>query len=1711
MAETEEIEKLEGDEPKKTRKRGLFTVRTLLVFLGVSALSLIIISLVTYSLYRFGVFDRYIKDQFVAKMSEIGVEFKAETFRVAASPLELVLREATFNDKLTGEKLFYIRDARLGLTVLDLLAWRTSRDISIDSSDINGAEVWVKFDENGKSNFSNLKFIEDERGSSVNFKYESVNVRVRDSVVHFGDFSRSISGDAKDLAVFLSPTDTRTAEGETRYKFDLTSTDGNFVYDTKAVEKIDIRAVGIADKKGAEIEKLDIVTPLGNMALNGTLTDWAAPKYELDITSMVDLTQTSITFSTGTALRGVGNFKGHVSGQGENYRIEGTADSEALRADGVYLKAVNVAATVEGTNANYTANGTAVAEMLTFDVFRVDFLRLNGNVRGTGTDFRWVGDLQAIAAKTPKLTLGGLFLSDAVAEYKDKQLTASVGNGQTQKFAIGDTEFVDLRARNLKFSMPGGDINVTASSATTGSFITKDYRLDAVTGQDLWVRNSKGNTDVDASNLRSLKANIAGANINDLTAGKFEFRDRPNSVGVNIKNLRAGQVESDGTYIDGVETPELTIDNASGTTIVYADKSRVAKIDTGSAVLGNLNIAGVRLTIRNGTIEGQSNDIDAGNIALTKNKQNPAGGNLENVKINSPVFVVERSGRYRATADMSIGGGMLGSVSLGSATAKVDISNDRAELTDLAASVMDGSVDGSVTIAFDNRTQSKIDAKFTNLDLSKIAALQTGRIVPIEGNTTGEAHLTFQGTNYRTTSGTLNASIQANAGKDDTARIPINGNINLTANQGLFEIAKAELSTGKTTLTASGQFDLKDDDSNLTVALRSGDAAEVQRFAEVTEISPDLDRQFKSIEMQFAGDLSFDGAITGNLYDPRVAGNATVGSLIMRNRALGSVATKIDVYPIDETDADGKVHLAGVELRNGKLNELQGGTADFEILVPRGGANNVTVNAGLQGVNAGNLLAALPVDLPARISDLNGKTTGKVNITGLPDNANGSIDLSALTGTIAGQSFDNLKVKALFQGTGIIIQTAEMRVGEGLVTASGTYDRKSTAFDLDLTGKQVPLPLVLAFTPPSENIPVITGVVDLTAKAVGVGENSSTYDVTFEGSARTVTIGENAVGDVTFNGKTADQVLTANLMANLEGSTQVITGTLRFSDEKLPYSVTTVFDQSPLSPYLAFVPQLKGYPITGTGTGRIEINGYLRSRNSKGELVVDTSNASGSAQFSQLALVVQDTPLAAVEPLSVKFSKSKVEFENAKFAGGGSNMTISGIIALTNTASNNLSVDGRISLNLLNLVTKDTFFAGNADVAVRYIGSFESARLSGTAYTENASVAAFIGTDRLSLDRIKTRVVFTADQAEIEDATGYLGGGRFTATGGALLKGLSVTNFRLSLNGDNITVPLPKDFLTTGDARLEISGIRGQSGNLRTTIAGRVFAKRSLYSKDIDLANLVGARRERSLSGSSGSGSPVRFDLIIEGRDALIVRNNIADLTASVSLALTGDSDNPRLSGRITANSGTLLYRKDRYEVQRGTLEFPPDTEIDPVINLQAETEIGGYQIFINLAGPLKDTERLTATVRSSPALPSDDVVSLITTGSLSNTAGGIPTLAQTGINTAAEILTDSIINNPARKATDKLFGLNVFEIDPIISGQQLNPSARLTVGRQINNNLRVTYSTNLSQDQNQVLALEYRVSNKLSFVAQYEQRGLSNVTRNRDNFSFEIRFRRRF
>ena len=1689
-----------AEEPKPRRR--LITRRNATMVAAGLGVLIVLLALLGVLLFRYGTVDTFIKGQFVDKMNYIGIDFTADVFSLSVSPLELTLKNATFNDRVSGEKLGFIREAHVGLTVDNLFAWQLTRDITVNSTDIWGAEVWVKYDENGRSNFANL--VQDERASRVNFKYDSVKFQLRDSVVHFGDLQRTITADANNLQFFLDPLTWEDPATPRQYRLEVSSTESTFTYQESRLDNISLSAKAVADEMGANIEELRLETPIGHTFLNGRLTDWKDFRYDLNIESSVDLTQASTIFPLGATLRGVGNFKGKVTGQGENYNVDGTVESDALAAEGVYLKGINVAATVAGTNSNYEANGTAVAELLTFEDFRVEFPKLVGNVRGTGSDFRWVGELQAIAAKSKDLSIVGLFVSDAVAEYKDQQLTASGGAGRAQKFSITDTEFDNLNARGLTFSTKDGVTQLNSSSATAGSMTTPDYKLEGVQGRNLRVRDTQAQTTVEMDGLVASGARLKDNRASNLRASRFELVDSATGTKVRLDNLTVESVAAGGTRITGVSSPAIVIDDDPAKTLVNADRLRIASIDGGGAVLGNLNIAGVRLTIREGTVSGSSNDIDAGDVTLRGNELVEGGGKLENVQIRKPVFVVEPSGRYRASADMSIGGGTVGSIPLGNASAKVNVSNERAELTELTASVMNGTVNGTASIAFNERNQSRINADFANLDLSKIVALQGGRVIPFEGSTTGQADITFNGTNVRSTSGAIKADITANAGDATRGTVPVNGRIEVTATNGLFNIDTARLNTPNSQLTAAGSFDLRGQDSNLDLALNSTDAAEIERLVRILGVSPDPEEQLDSLQVGVAGNLAFNGKLTGNLTDPTIDGKASLASLSLRGREVGSVSTDIFVSP------------AGTELRNGLLQESGGGgTVAFSVNAPTGGANNTSVNATLTNVNAGNLLAALPIALPERLRDFTGTTSGSVNLTGLPNASQGEINIASTSGTVAGQAFDSLRAKAVFSGTRIDFQEGDIKLGEGFVSARGYYDRASTEFNFDLNGKSVPLPLALAFLPANSAIPTFGGLADFTAKAIGEFDRPSSYNINFSGSGRDVVINENSFGTVEFKGNTVGQVLNADLTAVLDGRPQVITATVNFGNDNMPFRVQTAFDNSPLAPFFALVPQLRGIPLSGVGTGTVEFGGDLSRVNDKGEREFSTAGLTGTARFTRLDLQIQDTPLSAAEPVVIAFSPSEINFQSARFSGGGSNLTVSGVYALSESGVNSVAVDGRINLALLNAVPQvtasDTFFGGYATVAVRVSGPKSNTRLTGTATMENAAVAAFIGSSRLTFDRLKGRILFASNQAQIETAEGYLGGGKFTATGGVLFRdNLQVDSFRVAIDGTNITVPLPEDFATTGDARLEFSG-RRQNENLRVQIAGNIRARRSTYTRDIELANIVGGRSAGSISSGPSSLLAPRFDLTIEGRDALVVRNNIADLTASVSLRLTGTTENPQISGRITANSGLLFFRRDRYDIQRLVLEFPPETAIEPVINLQAESTIQGYQVFVNLSGPLTETESLVASVRSSPALPSQDVLSLITTGNLSNTEAGLPSFAQTGINTAAEVLTDSIINEPVRKATDKLFGLNVFEIDPIISGERLNPSARLTVGRQINNNLRVTYATNLSQDQNQVLALEYRVSNKLSVVAQYEQRSLSNVTRNRDNFSLEVRFRRRF
>ena len=70
------------------------------------------------------------------------------------------------------------------------------------------------------------------------------------------------------------------------------------------------------------------------------------------------------------------------------------------------------------------------------------------------------------------------------------------------------------------------------------------------------------------------------------------------------------------------------------------------------------------------------------------------------------------------------------------------------------------------------------------------------------------------------------------------------------------------------------------------------------------------------------------------------------------------------------------------------------------------------------------------------------------------------------------------------------------------------------------------------------------------------------------------------------------------------------------------------------------------------------------------------------------------------------------------------------------------------------------------------------------------------------------------------------------------------------------------------------------------------------------------------------------------------------------------------MAGRITSTSGTLNFRNDRYEITRALMDFPPQRDADPIVNIQAESQIRGYRVRVGLNGPLSQPQ---AIISSSP------------------------------------------------------------------------------------------------------------------------------------------------
>ncbi|MGZ7029982.1 MAG: translocation/assembly module TamB domain-containing protein, partial [Terriglobales bacterium] len=184
-------------------------------------------------------------------------------------------------------------------------------------------------------------------------------------------------------------------------------------------------------------------------------------------------------------------------------------------------------------------------------------------------------------------------------------------------------------------------------------------------------------------------------------------------------------------------------------------------------------------------------------------------------------------------------------------------------------------------------------------------------------------------------------------------------------------------------------------------------------------------------------------------------------------------------------------------------------------------------------------------------------------------------------------------------------------------------------------------------------------------------------------------------------------------------------------------------------------------------------------------------------------------------------------------------------------------------------------------------------------------------------------------------------------------------------------------------------------------------------------------------------------------------------------------------------NGGDLIFQGNRYILQGGFIDFVNPYQTQPVLNVRVETTIQQYNIHMMFRGPV---DHLQTSYTSDPSLPPPDIINLIAFGKTTEASAANPSPPAA---LGAESLVASQVSSQVTSRISKIAGISQLSVDPVLQGSnQQNPGARITVQQRVTGNIFVTFSTDVTSTQNQIIELQYKVSPRLSISGTRDQNG---------------------
>jgi translocation and assembly module TamB len=831
-------------------------------------------------------------------------------------------------------------------------------------------------------------------------------------------------------------------------------------------------------------------------------------------------------------------------------------------------------------------------------------------------------------------------------------------------------------------------------------------------------------------------------------------------------------------------------------------------------------------------------------------------------------------------------------------------------------------------------------------------------------------------------------------------------------------------------------------------------------------------RDDAALNVQFqADDLTEWDAFINAIRGPDAQPETISGTTVWRGRVLGQIVAPTFVghvqsqnpryakYAWDELEGDMTYSEDQLQLTNMQAKFGGASVTGLNLTLQLDGnwsflpESSWTLEAQVANASSKDVQAVIDTDYP-----VTGVFTGSLRgggTRGAP-----VLDSDFTFAQIAAKSFhfDRLTGHMHWEDGQVRLTNADLTAGPGRVTGSLSYRTVDQHTDFDLTGTGIALEKIDVVQ--SKALP-IAGQFGFTLKGSGpISAPSAEGDLQLAGlqvGAETqgsfhghlVSDGQNAT--VTITSDLARGKLDGQLTAQLAGDIP-ITGKFNLAQ----------FDLDSL-----IIAGLHLNKITGHSSvdGTIGVKGSLRQP--------DTIEA--DADISHISFSYELVQLTNDQDIRLSYTRNEVRVEAAHLHGTDTDLQIGGSARFDADRPLALTLSGTANLRLLGGLIADLDTQGEATVNVSVGGTMSSPKITGRARVQDAS--AIYADFPVGLSKVTGNFVFDQSRLTFDGLTAEAGGGQLKL-GGSLTYGEGAMRFDVNAATTTVRIRYPTGMSWLADGTLRLSGTTNSA-----LLTGSVEVQRVLFAQGVDVASFFAAASETSVSPPSSSSflRNLSFDVAAQATPGSRIEWSGAQVDMDGDVRLRGTWDRPVILGDVHLLGGEMVFRGNNYQLTRGDINFANPFRLDPVLNIEASTQISQYQVTIDFTGP---ASRLQLNYRSDPPLPDSEIVALLALGNTGESAGLMSGTASQ--NYGATALLSEAISSGLGGRIEHLFGISHFSVDPFVAetSTESNAAARVTIEQQVTRDLTITYSTNAAtSNQYQMIQVEYAVKRDLSVV----------------------------